>query len=171
MLFYVNNQAANVYFFANEKKVLIKKDIFAHQKNVMLKIKTLRSLSIFWALFIGIGALWGALMMFIDPSGKMWGLDAVLPYLQKLPFADIFFRDFIPSGIVLLLVNGVTNFISFALICKKHRYAPLSVILCGIVLMLWITVEFVVFPLGLLPILYFIFGMLQTGTGYLYWKK
>jgi len=27
----------------------------------MLKIKTLRSLSIFWALFIGIGALWGSI--------------------------------------------------------------------------------------------------------------
>ncbi|MCL2436239.1 MAG: hypothetical protein FWD09_08930, partial [Lentimicrobiaceae bacterium] len=115
----------------------------------MFKIKTLRSISIFWALFIGIGALWGALMMFIDPSGKTWWeMDLLLPYLQKLPFENIFFQNFIPSGIVLLLVNGVTNFTSLILIFKKHKYASLSAMLCGIILMLWIIFQFFVFPLN-----------------------
>ena len=133
--------------------------------------KRLRSFSIFWSLFIGIGALWGSIMMFTDPSGKMWwGMDLLLPYLQALPLSDTFFQNFIPSGIVLLFVNGVTNCISFIFICKKHRYAALSAMFCGIILMLWIIVQFFVFPLNFLSISYFVFGLLQAWTGYKYHK-
>ena len=132
--------------------------------------KKIRSLSIFWSLFIGTGALWGSVCMWTDPSGKMWKMDMLLPYLQKLPFSDIFFQNLIPSGIVLLLVNGVTNFISFFLILKKHPYAAWSGLICGIILILWITVQFFIFPLNLLSTLYFIFGLCQIWTGYRYWK-
>jgi len=138
----------------------------------MKKTKNLRALAIFWSLFIGIGALWGSTMMFIDPSGKMWwDMDQLLPAMQKLPFADIFFQNFIVPGIALLLANGVTNFISFILICKNHHYAPLSVMICGIILMLWITVQFIIYPLNFMSSIYFIFGLLQALTGYGYFKK
>jgi hypothetical protein len=137
----------------------------------LFTLKRLCSISIFWSLFIGIGALWGSIMMFTDPSGKIWKMDLILPHLQVLPFSDIFFQNFIPSGIVLLLVNGITNFTSFILIYKKHRYAALSVMFCGIILMLWTTIQFVIFPLNFMSILYFIFGSLQAWTGYEYWKK
>jgi len=139
----------------------------------MNRIKKFRSLSIFWSLFIGIGALWGSTMMFTDPSGKMWNMDIILPYFQKLPLAHIFFQNFIVPGIALLFVNGITNLISFVLIYKKHRYAALSVMFCGIILMLWLTVQFVIFPFNLLyaTFLYFIFALLQAWTGYRYWKK
>ena len=131
--------------------------------------KRLRALSIFWSLFIGIGALWGSTMMFIDPSGKMWWeMNLLLPYMQKLPWPDVFFQNFIFPGIALLFVNGITNLTSFVLICKNHRYAALSAMFCGIILMLWITVQFFVFPLNVLSILYFIFGLLQAWTGYKY---
>ena len=39
---------------------------------------------IFWTLFIGIGAVGGAAMMLIDPSGRAMGMDAMLPYLTTL---------------------------------------------------------------------------------------
>ena len=64
---------------------------------------------IFWTLFIGLGALAGATGMLVDPSGKAMGMDAMLPYFQVLPFADILFQNFIFSGISLLIVNGITN--------------------------------------------------------------
>lgn len=136
-----------------------------------MTLKRLRSISIFWSLFIGIGALWGSMMMFIDPSGKMWGMDLILPYLQVFPFSNIFFKNFIPSGIVLLCVNGITNFISFLLMLKNHHYAASSAMCCGIILMLWITVQFVIFPLNFMSTIYFFFGLLQAWTGYEYWKK
>lgn len=48
-------------------------------------------------------------MMLLDPSGKSIGMDAMLPYFQVLPFADVVFRDFTFSGWALLIVNGITN--------------------------------------------------------------
>jgi hypothetical protein len=133
--------------------------------------KKTRSISIFWSLFIGIGALGGSLMMFIEPTGKIWDMYLMLPCFQKLPCADIFFQNFIFPGIALLIVNGITNFISFVLIYKNHRFAALSAMFCGIILMLWITIQFYIFELNVMSTLYFIFGLLQFWTGYRYWKN
>jgi hypothetical protein len=132
------------------------------------KLKRARAFSIFWSLFIGIGALWGGVMMLVEPSGKIWGMAEMLPYFQKLPYPDVFFQNFIFPGIALLIVNGITNFISFFLIYKNHRLAALSAMLCGIILMLWIVVQFIIFPLNFMSTLYFIFGVLQAWTGYKY---
>jgi uncharacterized Tic20 family protein len=106
--------------------------------------------------------------MFIEPTGKIWGMSAMLPDLQKLPFPELFFQNFIFPGIALLTVNGITNFISFILICKKHRIAGLSAMCCGIILMLWITIQFFIFEFNFMSTLYFIFGILQAWTGYKY---
>jgi len=137
----------------------------------MNMLKKIRSISIFWSLFIGIGALCGSTMMFIEPTGKIWEMYMLLPYFQKLPWTDIFFQNFIFPGIALLLANGIANFISFILIYTKHRYAPLSVMFCGIILMIWITIQFIIFPFNFMSTFYFIFGILQTWTGYGYWKN
>lgn len=48
-------------------------------------------------------------MMLLDPSGRAMGMDAMLPYFQVLPFADVLFQDLTFSGIALLIVNGLTN--------------------------------------------------------------
>ena len=39
-----------------------------------------RKVLIFWCLFIGIGALYGSVCMLIDPTGKLLGMDQLLPY-------------------------------------------------------------------------------------------
>lgn len=70
---------------------------------------TARRILIFWTMFIGLGAVAGALAMLLDPSGKSMGMDAMLPYFQVLPFADVVFQDFTFSGWALLIVNGLTN--------------------------------------------------------------
>jgi len=136
-----------------------------------ITLKKIRSFSIFWSLFIGIGAFAGASGMISDPSGVALGLDKWLHFFQKLPFAEIFFQDLLFPGIALLTVNGITNITSFILIYKNHRYAALSAMCCGIILMLWITVQFVIFPLNFMSTLYFVFGLLQALTGYMYWKR
>ena len=73
------------------------------------RYRTARRLLIFWTLFIGLGAVAGAAGMLIDPSGKAMGMDAMLPYFQVLPFAEVVFQDFTFSGIALLIVNGLSN--------------------------------------------------------------
>ena len=39
---------------------------------------TIIGLEQFWTLFIGVGVVWGTTMMFIDPTGVMWGMEPML---------------------------------------------------------------------------------------------
>jgi len=117
----------------------------------------------FLTLFIGIGAVMGAVMMWIDPSGQMWGMEPLLEMLRaKMPWPDIFFRDFVPSGFVLLAVNGLTQFAAAILLFKKHRLAPYAVLACGIILMLWIVLEWWVWGFNFMSNIYFVFGLVEV---------
>ena len=116
--------------------------------------------------FIGIGALYGAIAMFIDPTGQATGMAGLLPGLNKLPFADVLFKNLIFSGISLLIVNGLSNLTAmFLLLERKHIGAKLGFAF-GITLMLWITIQFFIYPFNILSTSYFIFGLLQAIVGY-----
>ena len=117
----------------------------------------------FLTLFIGIGAVMGAVMMWIDPSGKMWGGEPLLEMLRaKMPWPDIFFKNFVPSGFVLLFLNGFTQFAAAFLLFKKHRLAPYAVLACGIILMLWIVLEWWVWGFNFMSNIYFVFGLVEA---------
>jgi len=117
----------------------------------------------FLTLFIGIGAVVGALMMWIDPSGQKWGMEPLLEMLRaKMPWPDVFFKNFIPSGFVLLAVNGLTQFLAAILLFKKHRLAPCAVLACGIILMLWIVLEWWVWGFNFMSNIYFVFGLVEA---------
>ena len=134
-------------------------------------LKFIRNIQLFWSLFIGIGAYLGAFMMIFEPTGKTFGMVGMLPAFQKLPFADIFFQNFFFPGIALLIVNGLTNTISGILIFRRNKYAALSGMFCGIILMLWISLQFYIFPFNLMSTLYFVFGILQAVNGWIYFKR
>lgn len=119
------------------------------------RYQTARRILIFWTLFIGIGAVGGALMMLLDPSGKAMGMDAMLPYFQVLPFAEVVFQDFTFSGWALLLA-------------RKPAGTVLGGIF-GVTLMLWICIQFYMFPLNFMSTIYFIFGICQAAAGYAAW--
>lgn len=122
---------------------------------------------LFWAIFIGIGAVAGSSAMLIDPSGGMMGMDAMLPYFQKLPFAEIVFQDYVFSGISLLIVNGISNLTAAALLIANKRIGAVLGGVFGITLMLWICIQFYMFPLNFMSTAYFIFGFIQAITGYM----
>lgn len=136
-----------------------------------MKLKTLKNLSIFWTLFIGLGAVGGSVCMFIDPSGQSTGMAGLLPGLGKMPFAEVLFQNLIFSGISLLIVNGLSQLFSFYLLVKRNKKASSAVIACGAVLVLWICIQFVIFPLNVLSTAYFIFGLLEALTGLLMKRK
>ena len=125
-----------------------------------------RRILIFWTLFIGIGAVAGATGMLIDPSGKAMGMDAMLPFFQKLPFAEILFQNFTFSGVALLIVNGLTNLTAAGLLLAKKPSGAMLGGIFGVTLMLWICIQFYMFPLNFMSTIYFIFGFLQAATGY-----
>ena len=114
-------------------------------------------------MFIGIGAVAGAVMMWIDPSGVSWGGEPLLIMLRdKMPWSDVFFKDFIPSGFALLFVNGITQLVAAYLLFKKHRLAPYAVLACGIILMLWIILEWLVWGFNALSNIYFVLGFVEV---------
>ena len=114
-------------------------------------------------LFIGIGAVAGAVMMWIDPSGVSWGGEPLLTMLRdKMPWPDVFFKDFIPSGFALLFVNGLTQLVAAYLLFKKHSLAPYAVLACGIILMLWIVLEWWVWDFNALSNIYFVLGLAEV---------
>ena len=117
----------------------------------------------FLTLFIGIGAVMGATMMWIDPSGQMWGMEPLLEMLRaKMPWPDVFFKDFIPSGFVLLFLNGITQFAAAFLLFKKHPLAYWAVLACGVILMLWIVLEWWVWGFNFMSNIYFVFGLIEV---------
>lgn len=121
---------------------------------------------IFWTLFIGIGAVVGAVGMLIDPSGKAMSMDAILPYFQVLPFAEVLFQNFIFSGFALLIVNGLTNLTAAGLLLAKKRLGTILGGVFGVTLMLWICIQFYIFPLNFMSTSFFVFGLCQAVTGY-----
>lgn len=116
-------------------------------------------------LFIGIGAVAGAVMMWIDPTGATWGGEPLLEMLRaKMPWSDVFFKDFIPSGFVLLGVNGITQFVAAYLLFQKHRLAQYAVLACGIILMLWIVLEWWVWGFNAMSNVFFVLGLVEAVT-------
>lgn len=114
-------------------------------------------------LFISIGAVAGAVMMWIDPSGVSWGGEPLLMLLRKkMPWPDVFFNDFIPSGFALLFVNGITQLVAACLLFKKHRLVPYAVLACGIILVLWIVLEWWVWGFNAVCNIYFALGLVEV---------
>lgn len=133
-------------------------------------MRKLRSLLIFWTLFIGIGALWGSAMMFIDPGGTQFGLDEVLEQMHVLPLSEVLFKNLIFPGILLLLINGITQLFTAWLLFRRKKNAALFGMACGILLMLWIVVQFVTFGFNPLSNIYFVIGLLETINGFWLWR-
>lgn len=134
--------------------------------------KLLRRVLLFWCWFIGLGALMGGTWFLIDPSGKsMFGMDQALASFQVLPFSDILFQNFTFPGIALILVNGVTQLATAVLLHKNRPVAVQLGAACGILLMLWICIQFVIFEFNFMSTAYFVFGLLEMLTAILLHRK
>lgn len=131
------------------------------------RYKMSRKMLIFWTIFIGVGALAGSITMFIDPSGHSSKMDGLLPGMQVLPFAEILFKNLIFPGIALLIVNGIPNLIAGILLLKYKKEGIILGLVQGIILMLWIVIQFIIYPLNFMSTIYFIFGLIQFITGFL----
>ena len=133
------------------------------------RYNTARKWLIFWTLFVGIGAVAGGLSMIIDPSGKALHMDAMLPFFQVLPFSEVLFQDFLFSGFALLIVNGLTNLTAAVLLLKNRKSGVILGGIFGITLMLWICIQFYMFPLNFMSTAFFIFGACQAVAGFAAW--
>ena len=123
-------------------------------------------------LFIAVGAIGGAVMMWADPSGVSWGGEPMLDLLRaKMPWPEIFFKDFVPSGFVLLAVNGLTQFLAALMLVKKLPQAFGVTLACGVILMLWIVLEWWIFGFNPVSNVYFVFGLVETVAAFCAMRK
>ncbi len=130
-----------------------------------MRAKIFKILLLFWTIFIGIGAFVGGISMLIKPDGSILHMQTMLPYFQVLPFAEYVFQDYVFPGIALIIVNGISNVTAFVLILRKKRIGYVLGTIFGFTLMLWITIQFIIFPPNWLDNAYFTFGCLQLVCG------
>lgn len=100
-------------------------------------LRKLRITSISLLLFNSISALGGGAMLIIDPSGQL--IQLPIQYLDHSPFSN-----FLIPGIILFTMNGVLSaFVAFAVLKKFKRY-PLLIILQGLILAVWLSVQIII---------------------------
>ena len=126
-----------------------------------MRYKIAKALIIFWTAFISVGAFIGGISMLVKPDGSILHMEEMLPYFQLLPFADVLFKDYLFPGIALIIVNGITNALACTLVIMNKKVGFILGPIFGFTLMLWIIIQFVIFPPNILDTLYFIFGILQ----------
>lgn len=132
-----------------------------------MRYKRAKKILMFWCIFIGICAVYGSVCMFIDPTGGLLNMQELLPYFEVLPFSNILFKNYIFSGISLLIVNGISNLIASYLLFKDKKIGIILGTVFGFTLMLWITIQFIIFPFNMLSTTFFIIGLLQLIIGYI----
>ncbi|MCI6525539.1 MAG: hypothetical protein MR464_06225, partial [Bacilli bacterium] len=76
------------------------------------------------------------------------------------------FQDYVFSGIMLIIINGVSNALASVLILRNKRSGYVLGTIFGLTLMLWITIQFVIFPFFIIDLVYFLFGVFQMIFGY-----
>lgn len=133
----------------------------------MRRLKLFKRILLFWCFFIGLGALWGGTAMLIKPDGSILHMQEMLPYFKVLPFADFLFNNYVFSGIMLIIVNGISNMLAAVLILRNKKTGFVLGTIFGFTLMLWITIQFIIFPPNFLDNAYFTFGLLQLISGYI----
>ncbi|MGN0906437.1 MAG: flavodoxin family protein [Bullifex sp.] len=121
---------------------------------------------LFWDLFIGLGALWGASLMELAPDGHLLHMEAMIPYFQVLPLAEYLYQDYVFPGIALFLINGVPNLIASYLLIRKKKSGIVLSMACGLLLNAWIVIQLVIFPSNFLSNSYFAFSFVQFFTAY-----
>ena len=114
-------------------------------------------------IFIAVGAVGGAVMMWKDPTGLSWGGEPMLDLLRtKMPWPDVLFKNFIPSGFALLAANGLTQLLAALMLFKNHPWAYWAVLVCGVIVMLWIVLEWYVWGFVALSNIFFVLGLVEV---------
>lgn len=123
--------------------------------------------TLFWLSgFIALGAFFGGAVMIISPDGTMLGMKPMLIDMGKLPFADILFQNFLFSGFMLILVNGVCNLFTVVGLFRNKFYGAWCGLSSGVMLFCWLSVQWVIFAVNPLTFIYTIFALIQI---YLAW--
>ena len=99
-------------------------------------MRLIRSIAIASLIFLGVTALIGAIPLIIDSSGAL--LRMPLSLLEPSPFSD-----YLIPGIILLVSDGLLDFLVLIFVLRRVSRYGWWVVLQGCVLFGWITIEVV----------------------------
>ena len=108
----------------------------------------------------GLAGIVCGVLFIAGPDGRFMQAGALLPVVQQLPLATVFFRDFVWIGVVMLLVLGIPNSIAAVMLLRKSSKQYLVTLAAGILLILWCGFE-LVFMFNALAVAYFVVGLLS----------
>lgn len=99
--------------------------------------KSFRVIAIIILFFNAVSAMFGGIGLMIDPSGE--SMQMPIKFLEHSPFVD-----FLIPGIILFTVNGLFNLFVGILGVKKRRAFPLLTGLCGLMLVVWLSIQIMI---------------------------
>ena len=99
--------------------------------------KSTRNTAVIILFFNAVSAMFGGMGLIIDPSGKI--MQMPIEFLEHSPFVD-----FLIPGIILFTVNGLFNLFVGILGVKKKRIFPLLTGLCGLMLVVWLSIQIMI---------------------------
>lgn len=103
-------------------------------------VRALRTISIFLLLFNAAGAVYGGILLMMDPSGGMLQLPQI--YLEHSPF-----RDYFIPGLVLFCCNGLLSLFITALTILRTPRHPWWIMTQGAVLSGWLVIQMIMIQL------------------------
>ena len=108
----------------------------------------------------GLAGLVCGVLFIAKPDGSLMGAGALLPVIQELPLATVFFRDFSWIGIAMLLVLGIPNTVATVMLIRRNARQYSLTLLVGALLLAWTGFE-LIFMYNALALAYFAVGTLS----------
>jgi EamA domain-containing membrane protein RarD len=109
----------------------------------------------------GVAGLVCGVLFIAGPDGHLLQAGALLPVIQGLPLASVFFQDFVWIGVAMLLVLGVPNSIAAVMLLRKSENQYRATLVAAVLLILWCAFE-LVFMLNALAVGYFAIGLISV---------
>ena len=91
----------------------------------------------------GLAGLVCGVLFIAGPDGRLLQAGALLPVIQKLPLASVFFQDFVWIGVAMLLVLGLPNSVATVMLLRKSKNQYLATLIAGVLLVLWCGFELI----------------------------
>ena len=122
--------------------------------------KSIRIWAIVVLFFNALGAIYGGGSLILDPTGKL--LQLPIELLKSSPF-----QDFLIPGTILFTVNGLLNLLVGILGIRKSTLFPTLTILCGLTLIMWLTIQIIIIKQFFAPLhgLYYLVAIVMIFLG------
>ena len=119
-----------------------------------------RGLLIVVSILNGVAGLVCGVLFIAGPDGHFMQASALLPVVQELPMASVFFQDFVWIGVAMLLVLGVPNSIAAVMLLRKSMNQYRVTLAAGVLLALWCGFE-LIFMFNALAVGYLVVGLIS----------